>query len=103
MDPSLYTLMDPCPLLRYVDWQCTAACFCPFNMFLAPLWLYKMASYMDNQHYSVKKNPISFETRGETEVNLHSDNIPGPEQDIMNHLTCGLTGIWATVHQTAGR
>jgi len=72
-------------------------------MFLAPLWLHKMASYMDKQRHVVKKNLTSFERRGETEVLLHSDNIPGLGQDIMNSLTGGLTGKWATGRQTEGR
>ena len=97
------TLMDPCTLLRYADWQCAAACFCPFNMFLAPLWLHKMANYVDKQCHVVKKNLTSFERRGQTEVLLHSDNIPGLGQDIMNLFTGGLTGTWITSRQTAGQ
>jgi len=97
--------MDPCTLLRYqgADWQLAAACCCPFNMFLAPLWLHKMANYVDKQCHVVKKNLTSFERRGQTEVLLHSDNIPGLGQDIMNLFTGGLTGTWITSRQTAGQ
>ena len=49
-----------------------------------------MASYMDKQYYLVKKNLNSFERRGETQVLLHSDYIPGLGQDIINHMTGGL-------------
>ena len=74
------------------DWQCTAMLACPFNMCLAPYWLYAMANYMDKQKHTINKTAIAFEKREQTVVHMHSDDIPGLMQDVMNHLTGGATG-----------
>ena len=73
-------------------WQCTAMLACPFNMCLAPYWLHAMANYMDKQTHTVNKTAIAFEKREQTVVHMHSDDIPGLMQDVMNHLTGGATG-----------
>jgi len=78
------------------DWQCTAMLACPFNMFLAPYWLYAMANYMDKQKHTSNKTAIAFDKREQTVVHMHSDDIPGLMQDVMNHMTGGLTGHFKT-------
>ena len=78
------------------DWQCTAMLACPFNMFLAPYWLYAMANYMDKQKHTSNKTASAFDKREQTVVHMHSDDIPGLMQDVMNHMTGGLAGHYKT-------
>ena len=64
---------------------------CPFNMCLAPYWLYAMANYMDKQKHTINKTAIAFEKREQTVVHEHADDVPTQMRDIMNHLTLGMT------------
>jgi len=74
------------------DWQCTAMMCCPLNMCLAPLWLYSMSKYRHKRTHTFKKTVGAFERRERTVVEMHSDNIPGRMQDVVNTMTGGLTG-----------
>jgi hypothetical protein len=61
------------PAPWYTAWARCAACACPLNMFLAPLWLHKMHSYFDTQTHIFVKSAKAFEQRKNTEVTKVAD------------------------------